>query len=993
MGESERAKGCGIDGRGNMKRKIFLFPNTGHHYYFMPLELEVGIAQDAIRKFQTVENVELPKLKTAGAIEKKAAEDPRWRKAAAYSWLRWQFGERQYIGQQGGIRAFGIWLAVETNLGNRTRGYVWDIERHPRQDDPGWTAYRERSTQGEDETSPYYRDNAGRLPQDEIIDLAVALGLQSYLADKVELKLEIVWPDPVGNVIPVHLAIDFGNSRTIALALEERPAAANESLRNICWPIQFGATLEDAGSIEYNELAVADEPPPGDNVAESWFVLREPRFSDKPFEVEQVTMDEFMVVEHITPKQGRFGTASSQLLLHSIRRRVPQMFVELSPAVIGPEASKGLLAGNLAMGGRFFLSSPKRYAWDTDPVGGGGEAVWTMLPSGAHTTSRHLLPKKLAGEMLGFLPERHARRVVDDPTEYPPPVEWEELEERPVRKPYNPNFSRADSLIWTALSILEHANRQINAESFRKNNQPNIPRRLASVTVTRPAGWTQGEIRAYWAAWREAKNIFFWSREPYWTREPPYLEWEGPPYLEVDMLLDEGIASQLAIVYSEIRHFGGRGRDWISLFGRRRGDDELDSIRVMTIDIGGGSTDVSVVEYHDEQREGIGSELKPQVLMTDSSAFAGDRLVLEIIERVLLPTIGLRFKDNPRLKAQFADALLYNDGMDKLLLSLITRTVFMPMVQRWFEDFEAVRHGNAAEHQNWTPLQCGCDLTRIAEFNRRMENAGLGAGLLQPNASFQADYPAIDAVIKDWAREIADRNAYVFAAFQCDLVIVTGKPSELPQTKEVLKERLPVELHRLLFAHNYFAGEWFPCAGPDSLIPDAKMVTVAGAALYTAVTCDVRRRDSGYGPLLRNFRMVDITARKEPSRNLWGRIGAERLTLVEDEVLLDVRQERSAVVELDDYAAIGRARFPGVEFEPIYQFRIYDRDIGAGERVQLVLRRKERNEDGTPLPSEELIIESARRRDGSSVDCELKLRTLPAKEEHWLDRGTFEVRW
>jgi hypothetical protein len=196
----------------------------------------------------------------------------------------------------------------------------------------------------------------------------------------------------------------------------------------------------------------------------------------------------------------------------------------------------------------------------------------------------------------------------------------------------------------------------------------------------------------------------------------------------------------------------------------------------------------------------------------------------------------------------------------------------------------------------------------------------------------------------------------------------------------------------VLFAHNYFAGEWFPCAGPEALIPDAKMVTVAGAALYTAVTCDSRRRASGHGPLLHNFRMVNITERQEPARNLWGRIGADRLALLPDEMLLNVGQDRTDVIELDDYTAIGRARFPGVEFEPVYEFRIYDNDFRAGERIKVRLGRKYRDGD-TVLPSEELVLISAQKRDGSVAECELRLRTLPSNEEYWLDKGTFEVRW
>jgi hypothetical protein len=62
-----------------------------------------------------------------------------------------------------------------------------------------------------------------------------------------------------------------------------------------------------------------------------------------------------------------------------------------------------------------------------------------------------------------------------------------------------------------------------------------------------------------------------------------------------NMRLDEAVASQLAIVFSEVRRIGDSAADWVHFTGRMRG--ETRSVRVLTIDIGGGTTDTAVVEY------------------------------------------------------------------------------------------------------------------------------------------------------------------------------------------------------------------------------------------------------------------------------------------------------------------------------------------------------------------------------------------------------------
>src|SRR5947209_4333223 len=200
--------------------------------------------------------------------------------------------------------------------------------------------------------------------------------------------------------------------------------------------------------------------------------------------------------------------------------------------------------------------------------------------------------------------------------------------------------------------------------------------------------------------------------------------------------------------------------------------------------------------------------------------------------------------------------------------------------------------------------------------------------MLQEAESFPVDYDAVERIITEWIRRIADLHARILAAYACDLVVVAGKPSELPQVKSVLQERLPIELHRLLFAHSYFAVDWFPCTGSDYVISDAKMVTAAGAAVYTAITCDARQvGDGAHGPLLGQFRMHNITENQEPARNFWGRIGTDRRTVRATDVFLQVGQDESEDVPLSDHAMIGRARFPGEELEPVYEFRVRNPQI------------------------------------------------------------------
>ena len=55
--------------------------------------------------------------------------------------------------------------------------------------------------------------------------------------------LEIHW-QARREEIPVHLIVDFGNTRTIAFGLEQgAKQAAAGGLREICFPISFGGSI------------------------------------------------------------------------------------------------------------------------------------------------------------------------------------------------------------------------------------------------------------------------------------------------------------------------------------------------------------------------------------------------------------------------------------------------------------------------------------------------------------------------------------------------------------------------------------------------------------------------------------------------------------------------------------------------------------------------------------------------------------------------------
>ena len=820
-------------------RTLNAFPNSGHRTVFYPLYCEDAAVAATLG--------DLPKLgKPAIAWLKETAANDDWTSPVGKPWLQGRFAEEI----RGGAPVLGFWCAIELNTGASKRGYV--IKRSALQATRKLTLQERmkpaavNGLAADDDfrnpraiTGSYLAKSEDELGERLIIDLSS----EFEFADKIEnVGLEIVWTQQAGDAIKVDLIVDFGNSRTVVLGLEQ--FQASQGLASVCRPILFPAAGEDVETLDYDITNFDDAIP------DSWFTLMEPVFAEEP--ARHIASN----VDDTKPQKrrffGLFGGKKKKVEQLSL---TPHMFRNISPAVIGPVAKKVLSGLDVEGGGLAFLSSPKRYVWDSEAAGANGKTHWTMSRQEWRAdgdTKNRLRP--LRGEILRFMPNAEADWNMES---------WPTLTEgeHEVRA----DHSRADALVWVALSIMEHAHKQIQSEAWRKNNQPFLRRELGDILLTYPAGWTEAEIDVFREKWEKARDIFAMSR-----MESPKVAFEKGELPEVALELDEAVAPQLAVVFSEMHHMRDYGENWIELYGRERNGKQ--SVRVMTIDIGGGTTDTSVVEYSDDL-PGVGVDLSANLMFKDSTTIAGDRLVKDIVERVMLPLVGKKFANDPVQKDLFERFFFTRANRDgeRAKWSVISRTVIIPMIHHWLRSFSA-EDANAVD---WTPIAAGASAEQIAHLNAMAREAGLKNDLFTPNESVQPDTALIRKTIQDWFLHIADAHARYLAIFSCDLVILTGKPSELPEIRELLEKRLPIFPDRILSAKGYFAGDWLPLSS-DGRIADAKLVTALGTAVYRGV-------QSGLISGWRIRNEIDDSCRVQ---NYWGRIAGNLKPFLSNDILL-----------------------------------------------------------------------------------------------------------
>jgi len=900
-----------------------------------------------------------------------------------------------------------IRIAVESNLGYPSRGLLYEIDEHqqkPDKFDP-------------EPLNPYaFRDEAqivedcGRERLIPLLFLPTKDNRQiSLMESDSESRLSIHWALPDGrDPINVDLIVDLGNTRTVALLLESQgqeripfgkrvkvlrflPRGSPYELRSFA--SEYGVSEDDCSIID------------------SWMILHRPIFAGlEPPLSEDSLVDSWGMETVKLP-----GMENKEVTIFKNKRYLPQTFVEISPAQIGGGRSRNGSAKifsqvTLDEDVRFYLSSPKRYVWDDDPVGHSGGNYWSQIPNDTD-------PK-----MPGFFDRLSGLiRVYMDPSGRDWDIEAPPSEED-FTKPFQEapsNYPRRDAICWYALAILECAHKQINSSAYlNATGRKRLPRRLCNIRVTYPSGWTFEERSEYFRQWQRAINIFTLTHLQ--NHQPVCIHDHrqgGDRPLLVDKPLDEAVCSQLPILYSDISSMMGDGVSWLEVYGKE------DRIIVMNVDVGGGTTDIAIIEYL--QKRGTRSttvSLQPNLLFRDGNTIAGDTLVKTIIERILIPAwIKASYENELKKMPEARDWMVrffMSPGNQEFLdvdpraqekLKRIIRLIFIPLVNEWLGRLTRTEGKSDA---GWESISVrdfvdaetlDSDLNRLMRkiFERKIPNAGrLQGDPFKHDAELTCTREKLEACIDDVFAKLFTSLGRQIVRFNCDLVIISGKPSELPRLRKLLTRAIPLLPQRIVRVKNFPAGDWYPFSSiEEGKIMDAKTCTVVGAALYQDI-CNGN---------LEGFTILD-EARRAPSRDYhWGIIS--RAGLPEDfynqENLLfrpaeyprgdrgaadELTLEKTFTMPINCRIGRQRDRVRGIAPEPVY--RLQWRSPGPhqhGETYATVtLRWVSRKGEG-----ERLELVKAAPADGFqpvvTEEVELKLNTM-MEHSFWLDDPKLNIR-
>lgn len=948
---------------------IRVFPNSGHQYENILLsEILPDWEDQDIRTFASNNETE-------------------WKSWDAFTpWVRYRYEDRP--SEQGGPV---LRLAIETNLGSSSNGLLFDTEEISSKDE-----FRETDT-------PYASYDEANIEEDFGRNRCIPL---TYLPNsderEIEVSITIHWIRSTGSdPVEVDLVVDLGNTRTVALLLEQ-PSHEPIPFGRRVQPVRFmppGESFEvqkfNGSGISFDDLSIID----------SWFVLKRSNFAEMepPYGEEKVL--------RVQKEEAIENEGSSR---RKILKFVANTFVEMSPALIGGGDFEGgarnaLSEAPLDEDARFTMGSPKRYAWDDRSVGMAGSNYWSQMPNiNGKNKHRPFYFEKLDGLFRLFMdPEGQDWKTSGAPRE-------SDLENAPFRNS-PPNFPRRDSICWFALSILEASYRQINSSNYLNvAKRRTLPRKLSKVSVLYPSGWTKLEKDAYFNQWKRALDIFNTTHLTGGNgkvRLGTNTSIEFPSFEERG--LDEAMCAQLPVVYSEVCSLGGAGKAWFNLYGNGK------KVRVMNVDIGGGTTDFSVIEYRSDSLRGEVNEtvktndptarLKAKLLYKDGKTVAGDALVKKIIEDILIPNwVGASLGDidcltkleKEWLGKMFSEpeSILFSDVDARLpqKLSRVARLVFIPIINRVLTFLG--RDQTTHKTQNFFSLKVDSVANKkiLGELNE-ITQATLSQKIHDYENSEQSFFSAdvelsfsiseINELIDEVFVGLFDDLLQVFREFPCDLVILSGKPSELVRIKEKTRDTLPIMPQRIIDLKGYEAGNWYPFAEMGK-VTDAKTAAVVGAALHQDI---LNGNLTGFS--LKEEIHLDRTPHYWSGINQNARPEEFFRNLIFDKRQLDGNKESFAECEMPIGSVLGRKSSKHAQSnpEPVYQL-YYENDtneesLPANVRVKLKWSMDDQSGEHLELVH---VSENKSFPAFKTKNVSLKLQTQ-MNETHWLDSPRLNV--
>lgn len=599
------------------------------------------------------------------------------------------------------------------------------------------------------------------------------------------------------------------------------------------------------------------------------------------------------------------------------------------------------------------------------------------------------------------------------------------------------HYSRASLMTFVFIEILQQAMMQINSPEFRRRHGDiNCKRYLRNLIITCPTAMPKAEqIKLRQCALDAFEALSLVNPDTDLSRLKVFpavdklisnIEMSPDGTEKAQWTFDEATASQLVYLYAEIaERYRGRIKEFFNLKGHVRPELVAEgykdkALTIASVDIGAGTTDVMVCSYMCSGNDQ--GTLTPRPIFWDSYYVAGDDILRNIIQNVVIEDDGDEFPDMGSIHSALK-AHLFNSDIDTIaaipalrnhvyyrtlvadLRSATTdaevRLVKLRMASSLLRDFFGA-DSNMMEDRD---RRCRVDFntqvshpmaqffmeqlrlkrpSKVYSYGEIFTEVKPSAYLLDyfadhfgfrfENLKWRFDPVHIADIVKSTMENLMKQISVLLYAHNCDIVVLSGRPTSIDAITELFVKYLPVTPDRLVRLNEYRVGQWFPLADPQGYFYDQKAVVAVGAMVgHLAST-------KGFNGLV--VRFEDMAKHFKSTANYIGLFKGDRL----DQTLLTPKKG-SETVNLTVFPAF----FGCKQFDtPHYQGRpIYALYNNSGRRQLTIAISRDFSTD-----PERLVIDDIVDGNGDQVPLshvEFIEQSIIDDGQHWLDKGEFEL--
>ena len=661
----------------------------------------------------------------------------------------------------------------------------------------------------------------------------------------------------------------------------------------------------------------------------------------------------------------------------------PKAFAWPSLVRIGREAAR-LTVLNTADNSNSVMSSPKRYLWDTEKRA----FPWTYISK----TQEAFAKPALYGiaELFtedGKLLERERIKAEQDPE---------------MKQPYpamNPYFSRSSLMTFALSEIFMQAVTYVNSYRFRKRQgQEKLPRRLKRIVLTCPTAMLQTEqviLRDHAKDALAALKAYFGNNfiDENLVIIPDADDIRREPDKRNDWNYDEATCNQLTFVYGEIKdRFMNNASLYINTVGKLRQDTvypDQPAVTIASVDIGGGTTDLMIANYQANPGANI-SVLTPSPMFWEGFNLAGDDILKRVIERIVLPTIklhaekcGCRNSVNV-MNFLFGPYLGRTTAKDKLMKKQFAMQIAIPIGTDILQHASEERPTEKRSFDSFFVNYPHPNQQLIDYINKEFENEGC-TGFDIEKITWELDNEGTNKVVKDVVEKMIGDLCGIIAQYECDYVLLSGRPSQLPVVRDLFLKKLPVTPDRIVQLGHYRIGTWYPFAEGTGVIKDPKTCVAVGATI-ALMAGNLRRLDDftiDTSLLKRNFcSTADYLGEYDPNK--------ARLK----EIFLDPDTDTKNI-KFFGHMMLGMRQMPTDDWisAPMYKL-VYSsseaaRQLKDREPFTFDIERDPRDKERLK-PLKNVMDREGKK--VSSDNLKLTLQSLADEHGYWMDSGIFLIQ-